>query len=65
MPGRGGKSPTLGWPSVETTKAIKVAKANCAHTIQDAETCQTVLISKADVWHATHIKEIEDDCTCT
>ena len=47
----------------ETTKAIKEAKALCAHTIWDAETHQTLLISKAKVWHATLIKEIGDGCT--
>ena len=47
----------------ETTEAIKEARSLCARTIQDVETCQTVLISKAKVWHATHIKEIEDNCT--
>ena len=46
----------------EMTEAIKEAKALCAHTIQDVETCWTVLISKAKVWHATCIKEIEDNC---
>ena len=48
----------------ETTEAIKEVKALCAHTIWDAETHWTVLISKAKVWHAACIKEIEDDCTC-
>ena len=47
---------------LETTEAIKEAKALCAHTIQDAETCQTVLTNKANVLHAVHIKEIVDDC---
>ena len=50
---------------LETTEAIKEAKALCAHTIWDAETCWTVLISKAKVWHAAHMKGIEDDCACT
>ena len=49
---------------LETTKAIKDAMALCACTIQDVETCWRVLISDAEVCHATHIKEIEDDCTC-
>ena len=48
-----------------TTKAIKEAKALCAHTIWDMETHCTALISKAKVWHAALIKEIEDDWTCT
>ena len=30
----------------ETTEAIKEAKALCACTIQDVETCQTVLVSE-------------------
>ena len=47
----------------ETTKAIKGVRGLCAHTIWDMETCQTALISKAEVWHAACIKEIEDDCT--
>ena len=47
----------------ETTEAIKEAKALCAHTILDAETCQTVLTSKAEVLHTVCIKEIEDNCT--
>ena len=46
----------------ETTEAIKEAKALCACTIQGVEICWTVLISEAEVWHATHIKEIEDNC---
>ena len=50
---------------LETTQAIKEAKTLCACTIQDVEIHQTVLISKAKVWHATCIKEIEDDCICT
>ena len=33
----------------ETIEAIKEAKALCAHTIQDMETYQTVLISEAKV----------------
>ena len=47
----------------ETTKAIKEAKALCAHTIWDVETHCMVLISKAEVWHAACLKEIEDDCS--
>ena len=47
----------------ETTKAIKGAKALCAHTIWDVETCWMALISKAKVQHATYLKEIEDDCS--
>ena len=54
---------TLCQAESETTEAIKEAKALCACTIQDAETCQTALMSKANVQHATCIKEIEDDCT--
>ena len=38
-----------------TTKAIKEVNALYAHTIQDMETHQTVLISDAEVWHTTHI----------
>ena len=45
----------------QTTEAIMEAKALCAHTIQDAETHQTVLINKAEVQHTNCIKEIEDD----
>ena len=41
----------------KTTEAIKEAKALCACTTRDVETCQTVLISKAEVWHAICIKE--------
>ena len=48
----------------ETAEAIKEVKALCACTNLDTETCWTVLISDAEVWHATHIKEIEDNCTC-
>ena len=56
----------------ETITAIKEAKALCANkvshlcpkTIWDVETHWTVLISEAEVWHTTHIKEIDDDCTC-
>ena len=33
----------------ETTEAIREAKALCARTIWDVETCQTALISKAKV----------------
>ena len=66
MLSRGSKSLTLGWHSIkkgsETTKAIKEAKDPCACTIWDVETHWTVLISKANVWHGTCIKEIEDDC---
>ena len=47
----------------ETTEAIKEAKAFCAHTIWDMETCWTGLTNEADVLHDIHIKEIEDDCT--
>ena len=47
----------------ETTEAIKEAKAHCACTIQDVETCQMALISKAKVQHATCLKEIEDNCS--
>ena len=47
----------------ETTEAIKGAKALCAHTIQDMETCLTALMSKAEVLHTACIKEIEDDYT--
>ena len=47
----------------ETTEAIREAKALCARTIQDTETHQAVLISKAKVWHTACIKEIKDDCT--
>ena len=46
----------------ETTKAIKEMKALCDHTIWDAETHQTALISEAKVWHMACIKEIEDNC---
>ena len=49
---------------LETTEAIKEVKALSAHTIQDVKTHWTVLISKAEVCHTTHIKEIEDDCAC-
>ena len=48
---------------LETTEAIKEAKALSACTIWDAETPWTALISEAKVQHATCIKEIEDDCT--
>ena len=48
---------------LETTEAIKEAKALCACTIQDVETCWMVLISEAKVWHATCLKENEDDCS--
>ena len=47
----------------ETTEAIKEVKALCTHTIWDVETQQMVLISKANVQHATCLKEIEDDCS--
>ena len=47
----------------ETTKAVKEAKALCACTIWDMETCQTALISKAEVWHAVCLKGIEDECS--
>ena len=46
----------------DTIETIKKVKAVSAHTIQDAETCWTVLISDAEVWHTAHIKEIEDGC---
>ena len=49
----------------ETTEAVKEAKALCARTIQDMETCWTVLTSEAEVLHAICIKGIEDDCACT
>ena len=48
---------------LETTEAIKEAKALCAHTIQDVETCWAARISKAKVLHAICIKEIEDNCS--
>ena len=48
---------------LETTEAIKEAKALCVHTIWDVETCQIVLVSEAEVWHATYLKEIEDNCS--
>ena len=48
----------------EATEATREEKDLCACTIWDVETCQTVLISEAKVWHTTHIKGIEDDCTC-
>ena len=48
---------------LETTEVIKETKALCACTIWDVETCQMALISKAEVWHATCLKEIEDDCS--
>ena len=48
----------------EITKAIKEAKALCAHTFWDVETYETVLISEAKVQYTTYIKEIEDDCAC-
>ena len=47
----------------ETTEAIKKVKTLCPHTIWDAETHQTVLISNAKVQHTAHIKEIEDNCS--
>ena len=50
---------------LETTEAVKEVKVLCTCTIWDAETCWTVIVSKAKVWHAAHIKEIEDDCTHT
>ena len=46
---------------LETTEANKEAKALCAHTIWDVETCWMVLISKAKVQHAACLKEIEDN----
>ena len=48
---------------LETTEAIKEAKALCAHTIWDAKNHWTALISKAKFWHAACIKEIDDNCT--
>ena len=48
---------------LETTKAIKEAKTLYAHTIWDVETCQTALVSEAEVQHNTCLKEIEDDCS--
>ena len=47
----------------ETTQAVKEARALCAHTIQDMETCQMTLISEAEVWHATCLKGIKDKCS--
>ena len=49
----------------ETTEAIKEGNALCTHTIWDAKTHQTVLISEAKVQHPALIKEIEEDCTHT
>ena len=46
----------------ETTKSMKEAKALYTCTIRDVETHQAALISKAKAWHATCIKEIEDNC---
>ena len=42
----------------ETTEAIKEVKALCACTIWDVVTHQMVLKSKAEVHHATCLKEI-------
>ena len=46
----------------EITKATKEAKALCAHTIRDVEAHWAVLISKAKIWHASCIKEVEANC---
>ena len=50
---------------LETTKAVKEAKALCTCTIWDVETHQMVLISKAKVQHTDCLKEIEDNCSLT
>ena len=47
----------------ETTEAIKEAKALCACTIQDEETCQMALISEAKVWHSACLMGIDDKCS--
>ena len=58
----------------EVTKAIKTAKALCAHTIREvealcahtiweAEAGHTVLVSKVKTHHVTCIKEAEANCT--
>ena len=49
----------------DITKAIKEAKALCAHTIRDAEAHWVALISKAEIQHSTCIKEAEANCACT
>ena len=46
----------------DITKAIKEAKALCAHTIKDVEAHQVALVSKAKIQHTTCIKEAEADC---
>ena len=49
----------------DITKAIKEVKALCAHTIREVEAHWVVLISEAEIWHATCIKEAESDCDHT
>ena len=46
----------------KVTKAIKTAKALCAHTIREAEAWCMTLISKAEICHVACIKEVEADC---
>ena len=46
----------------KVTKAIKIEKALCTHTIREAEAHPMVLISEAEIWHVACIKEVEADC---
>ena len=51
----------LHWIESEATEASQGSKGPlCSHHPGYAETCWMVLISKAEVWHATCLKEIED-----